>query len=197
MAPKRTRKKRTTTRKAVGLHRLHAAIDHFTPMGFSPVVIHKKVKELLKVYGGDEAWSFIEDGSYNILLEMLLEEQEKNECGCIKPLLKNDCSQGRMTVEEGVSEQAGPSSVDQVFSNQDAEFANLGAVPLLPPPPEEHHRQDHGCSAQRRRRCLGWMSSDGGDDAFVLLTPYPVSGCRADNRKGKHKRRWDLRPDDL
>ncbi|KAI3983118.1 hypothetical protein MKX01_030840 [Papaver californicum] len=36
-----------------------------------------KIDSLLKVYGGDEGWAFIEEASYKLLIECLLEGQEQ------------------------------------------------------------------------------------------------------------------------
>ncbi|CAI9091672.1 OLC1v1026756C3 [Oldenlandia corymbosa var. corymbosa] len=45
------------------------------PMGFPDSVVRKRVRELLKVYGsGDEGWYFIEECSYKLLIETLLDD---------------------------------------------------------------------------------------------------------------------------
>ncbi|KAI3906571.1 hypothetical protein MKW98_009479 [Papaver atlanticum] len=60
------------------LTRYDAAYDHLGRggLGFTKKVIRKKIDSLLKVYG-DEGWVFIEDGAYKLLIDCLLEEQEK------------------------------------------------------------------------------------------------------------------------
>ncbi|KAL2933092.1 putative inactive histone-lysine N-methyltransferase SUVR1 [Bienertia sinuspersici] len=67
-------------KRKVGLKRIDAAVDALRPMGFSPDLIRRKVKALLKEYG-DEGWVFIEEAAYKLLIEFILEEQEKSEKG--------------------------------------------------------------------------------------------------------------------
>ncbi|XP_010256595.1 PREDICTED: uncharacterized protein LOC104596959 isoform X3 [Nelumbo nucifera] len=70
MPPRRRNKK-------VGLKRMDAAVDALFQMGFSKSLVRNTVKNLLKVYGGDDGWPFIEEGSYKLVLDTILEEQEK------------------------------------------------------------------------------------------------------------------------
>ncbi|KAL5710376.1 hypothetical protein ACHQM5_020946 [Ranunculus cassubicifolius] len=55
--------------------RMDAAIDALSPMGFSESLIRNKVQELLVVYDG--GWGFIEEFAYKVLLEAIIEDQEK------------------------------------------------------------------------------------------------------------------------
>lgn len=57
---------------------MDAAVDAMRSYGFSDGLIVSTVKELLKVYG-EEGWPFIEESSYKILLEAILEDLEKEE----------------------------------------------------------------------------------------------------------------------
>ncbi|KAK9124464.1 hypothetical protein Sjap_014066 [Stephania japonica] len=66
---------RGRARKA-GLTRMDAAIDALTPLGFSKKLISSTVKALLKVYDDDSGWVFIEEASYKLLIDTILEEQE-------------------------------------------------------------------------------------------------------------------------
>ncbi|KAG8380856.1 hypothetical protein BUALT_Bualt06G0060000 [Buddleja alternifolia] len=61
------------------LSRMDAAVDAMVPYGFSEERVKNVVKELLKEYGGDEAWPFIEDCSYKELIEALLRDTEGND----------------------------------------------------------------------------------------------------------------------
>ena len=88
----------------VGLKRIDAAVDALRPLGFSKDIVHKTVNALLKVISSsflqisislcvlhfvyrndgvfvlqvyDGNWVFIEEGSYKLLIETILEEQEK------------------------------------------------------------------------------------------------------------------------
>ncbi|KAM3741798.1 hypothetical protein ACB098_07G024400 [Castanea mollissima] len=54
--------------------RLAAALDAMRPYGFPQDLVEVTVGELLNVYGGNEGWVFIEDSSYSVLVETLLEK---------------------------------------------------------------------------------------------------------------------------
>ncbi|XP_052199870.1 uncharacterized protein LOC127806546 isoform X2 [Diospyros lotus] len=108
MAPRRRSRK-------PGLTRMDAAVDAMLPFGFSDNLVQRKVKELLKEYGGDEGWPFIEADAYKILIDAILDEQE----GEAEP---DKCSQGEnicldepLQVERigdcSVAAEAGPSSL--------------------------------------------------------------------------------------
>lgn len=77
---------RGRSRKQFGESRMGAAWDAMRPFGFPQYMVVKTVKELLEVYGGEEGWPFIEEYSYKVLLEAILEkveakEKKKNEAG--------------------------------------------------------------------------------------------------------------------
>lgn len=76
--------------RGVGNTRMDAAIDALKPMGFLPDVIRKKVRELLEVYGGPEGWAFIEEASYKLLIDSILEDQENEKCALREPNLLED-----------------------------------------------------------------------------------------------------------
>ncbi|KAK4277855.1 hypothetical protein QN277_015785 [Acacia crassicarpa] len=69
---------RQRKRKA-GLMRIDAAFDSLCPMGFSRVLVRKTVNRLLKAYGGDQGWVFLEEASYKAVIDAILEEQELQE----------------------------------------------------------------------------------------------------------------------
>ncbi|KAI3458575.1 hypothetical protein Pfo_015238 [Paulownia fortunei] len=60
------------------LSRMDAAVDAMLPFGFPEEKVMKHVKELLKEYGGDEGWPFIEEYSYKELIEAILRDAEGN-----------------------------------------------------------------------------------------------------------------------
>ncbi|KAF7815887.1 GDSL esterase/lipase [Senna tora] len=60
-------------RRKVGLRRIDAALDHLSAMGFPRVLVRKTVNKLLKVYDGE--WVFLEEASYRVVIEAILEEQ--------------------------------------------------------------------------------------------------------------------------
>ncbi|CAK9326250.1 unnamed protein product [Citrullus colocynthis] len=67
---------RVRSKKRVNL-RIDAALDAMKPFGFPLKLVRDTVKELLSVYGGDEGWVFIEEGSYTLLIDTLLEKQKE------------------------------------------------------------------------------------------------------------------------
>ncbi|KAL6541604.1 hypothetical protein OROGR_011090 [Orobanche gracilis] len=69
MARGRTRKPR--------LSRMDAAVDAMVPLGFPEEKVRKCVKELLKVYGGDAGWPFVEEYAYKELIEAMLRDEEQ------------------------------------------------------------------------------------------------------------------------
>ncbi|XP_021770653.1 uncharacterized protein LOC110734808 isoform X2 [Chenopodium quinoa] len=82
--------------RKVGLKRIDAAIDALKPMGFSPEIVRMNVDKLLKEYG-EEGWPFIEEASYKLLIEYILEPPESPN--------EDRCQEGG----EDEPEEAGPS----------------------------------------------------------------------------------------
>uniref|UniRef100_A0A7N0T6G1 WIYLD domain-containing protein n=1 Tax=Kalanchoe fedtschenkoi TaxID=63787 RepID=A0A7N0T6G1_KALFE len=70
-------------RRLKGLMREDAALDAMKQYGFSVDLVKKKLKELLQIYGGDCGWAFIEDASYKLLIEVILEDEEPGD-GTVK-----------------------------------------------------------------------------------------------------------------
>ncbi|XP_061349476.1 uncharacterized protein LOC133294748 isoform X2 [Gastrolobium bilobum] len=68
MAPTRRPAKRKLTR-------MDAALDAMSPYGFPKKLVRRTVDQLLKVYGGNEGWVFVEDSAYTLLVDTLLEKQ--------------------------------------------------------------------------------------------------------------------------
>ncbi|XP_073130090.1 uncharacterized protein [Henckelia pumila] len=60
------------------LTRMDAAVDAMAPLGFTQKQVQKAVKGLLKVYDGNDAWPVIEESSYTLLLEVMLNDVEVN-----------------------------------------------------------------------------------------------------------------------
>ncbi|KAL3334277.1 hypothetical protein AABB24_030818, partial [Solanum stoloniferum] len=61
------------------LSRMDAATDAMTAFGFDERFVQKTVKQLLKEYGGDDGWAFIEEYGYKELIEAILRDQESND----------------------------------------------------------------------------------------------------------------------
>ncbi|XP_021617613.2 uncharacterized protein LOC110618707 isoform X2 [Manihot esculenta] len=81
----------------VGLKRIDAAVDALRSMGFPEALVRRTA------YGGDDGWTFIEECSYKLLIDSILEEQEKSgrENSEPKPLESSDPT---LLVENQVSE---------------------------------------------------------------------------------------------
>uniref|UniRef100_A0A803P1E7 WIYLD domain-containing protein n=1 Tax=Cannabis sativa TaxID=3483 RepID=A0A803P1E7_CANSA len=53
---------------------MDAALDAMGQFGFQKQRVREAVRKLLRVYGGDDGWPFIEEDYYRVLLEALLEK---------------------------------------------------------------------------------------------------------------------------
>ncbi|KAK9755659.1 hypothetical protein RND81_01G041300 [Saponaria officinalis] len=159
--------------KKVGLMRMDAAIDALKPMGYSREFVRRKVKELLKVYG-DEGWTFIEEASYSLLLEYILEDENGQHSIQGEPSSMNE------DIEQGTTEDE-PSQVEP--SSDD--------VPLLSPVTVLTDLPVSG-----RKPYYGWIGPKDEDD-YVLLKCAPVNGWRTAERRRKRKSRWDVGPHDV
>ncbi|XP_021625645.1 probable inactive histone-lysine N-methyltransferase SUVR1 isoform X2 [Manihot esculenta] len=101
------------TNSKVGVKRIDAALDALRAMGFPEALVRRTVRNLLKVYGGDESWSFIEENSYRLLIDSILEEQEKSERENYEPkLLEN--SDPPLLIENGVSKDNAEEQVNSI-----------------------------------------------------------------------------------
>ncbi|XP_059666417.1 uncharacterized protein LOC132312173 [Cornus florida] len=107
MAPRgRPRKRRLT--------RMDAAIDAMNQLGFPKDLVRKTAKGLLKEYGGDDGWAFIEGDAYKLLIETILDQQEKREqeelkCDKQEIVLKDESLQECIAGGNAVAVAAGPS----------------------------------------------------------------------------------------
>ncbi|CAN6217003.1 unnamed protein product [Urochloa humidicola] len=58
--------------------RIDAAVEHFVAMGFAARDVRSAVEALLQEHGGAAAgWPVLEEGSYRVLQEMLVEKEEE------------------------------------------------------------------------------------------------------------------------
>ncbi|KAI3458573.1 hypothetical protein Pfo_015236 [Paulownia fortunei] len=129
MAPRRQKRKSR-------LSRMDAAIDAMLPYGFAENHVRKVTRQLLKEYGGDEGWPFIEEFSYKELIEAILREVEA-------------CDQ-MTTVEHG-----NPSQTDSKDESL-AEDSGIAAEDIVLIGPELPCVADPTCSeVDRNKRGLG------------------------------------------
>ncbi|KAG5249127.1 inactive histone-lysine N-methyltransferase SUVR [Salix suchowensis] len=91
---------RSTGRRRKRLTRMDAAVDAMRSYGFSDGLIVSTVKGLLKVYG-EEGWPFIEESSYKVLLEAILEDLEKEEQEKSNKLQENERCGNNIEISAG------------------------------------------------------------------------------------------------
>ncbi|XP_021730611.1 uncharacterized protein LOC110697554 [Chenopodium quinoa] len=118
--------------RKVGLKRIDAAIDALKPMGFSPEIVRRNVDKLLKEYG-EEGWPFIEEASYKLLIEFIVEPP------LTESLIEDGCQGG----EEDEPEEAGPSgeASESSCSNHSTLLETPTDPPLASPDPVVVHKR--------------------------------------------------------
>ncbi|GAV56760.1 WIYLD domain-containing protein [Cephalotus follicularis] len=109
-------------RRNVGLKRIDAALDALRPMGFPNALVRKTVRTLLKAYGGDSGWPFIEEASYQLVIDTILEELEKSEPNDIE-----FCSNKKDNSIQDAETAARPSKSAIVPTFSDAEGMDIEA----------------------------------------------------------------------
>ncbi|KAF5445581.1 hypothetical protein F2P56_034624 [Juglans regia] len=182
MAPRR-RKKRGNTR-------LDAALDAMRPYGFSEKLVQETVGELLNVYGGDDGWVFIEEVSYILLVETILEKLNAHT--------QEDAGSSQGKVEVAVDAEApavrpangvtcpNSEAVEAVSQTNQATWQTNEALDTAS---EAHESQSMHClppavtiqsklpmdglPTPSRRPYHGWISNDDDED-LVHLKPAPL-----------------------
>uniref|UniRef100_A0A2N9HVP5 WIYLD domain-containing protein n=1 Tax=Fagus sylvatica TaxID=28930 RepID=A0A2N9HVP5_FAGSY len=91
---------RAGRKRKVGLGRIDAALDALRPMGFPDDLVRKTIRDLLKAYGGDEGWAFIEEGCYKLIIDTILPERENSKREETQQLLVGDSSMKDDTLDE-------------------------------------------------------------------------------------------------
>ncbi|KAI3778558.1 hypothetical protein L2E82_07936 [Cichorium intybus] len=112
MAPKR--------RRQTGLTRMDAALDQVSCLGFSKQLIRRTVRNLLKVYG-DDGWKLIEEDSYKVVLDVILDEQETAKT---QNLLKLDASSSQ---QENTGKQVVMADLNEVSAKDESFEGNNNA----------------------------------------------------------------------
>ncbi|PUZ70016.1 hypothetical protein GQ55_2G185500 [Panicum hallii var. hallii] len=180
-----------------GERRIDAAIDHLAQYGFPRPQIRKIINNLLQLYGRD-GWVFLEEGSYRVVLDKLLEEQgqlDKQEEAADKATPENDIEVSRAVHSEAPTESQ--SALEQQ--------ASPNSLPpqehVLPLPPATR-------AAPARLPCYGWISEESEteseleDGEMLSDVPRPASIPQKDvpnpaetlPSKRKWPTRWDMRP---
>ncbi|CAM0144602.1 unnamed protein product [Urochloa decumbens] len=181
-----------------GERRIDAAIDHLAQLGFPKPRIRKTIDDLLKVYGKD-GWMFLEEGSYEVVRDQLLDEQEQLEkqaaaaaAAADEASLEND-----MEVSEAMHSEA-PSEPRSALEQQASPNSSFPQGHVLPLPP----------APRIRLPCRGWISEESDTESEIedeeMISDAPrlsISPKRdvpnpAGTLPTKRKRptRWDVRP---
>ncbi|KAL6980681.1 hypothetical protein U1Q18_022318 [Sarracenia purpurea var. burkii] len=183
------------------LTRMDAAIDAMHPFGFSEELVRQRVKALLKEYGGDDGWPFIEADAYKLLIDTILDVEEEGDEGekcneedagpsvvALPPISSELAEVATLTVETEGSSLLRPSIGDAecwkdinlpqncydkgVVDYVSGQKKQLDKTPLHSPPSTVPSPLPANSSPIRRRKpCHGWISSDDDEDDFVELTP--------------------------
>ncbi|KAL0556031.1 hypothetical protein IC582_004536 [Cucumis melo] len=203
MAPRVRSKKRPNLR-------IDAALDAMKQFGFPPKLVRDTVKELLDVYGGDDGWVFIEEGSYTLLIDTLLEKQNE---GAIEVVHDNERVDHQCTSVAGCSLSAidvTPSNeaiittatlpaneLDTLFPGDESYWNNKASVD------DDHFRSTFNQSLpaytpkiRRRKAYHGWIGKDNKEEDLVYLTPdhlpEELAKLLIPGALKKRKKRWDV-----
>ncbi|XP_066389633.1 uncharacterized protein [Miscanthus floridulus] len=181
-----------------GDRRIDAAIDHLVPYGFPKPRIRKIINELLKLYGKD-GWFLLEEDSYRVVLDRLLEEQAHQD----------------QKQEAAAAEEASPqngmevSCVDGEASNESQSAFERQASPNSSPPLEYVLPLPPAKGPPRARPpCYGWISEESdtesepedgemlSDVARPIIFPKKDVPNPVETLPPKRKRpsRWDVCP---
>ncbi|KAH0448631.1 hypothetical protein IEQ34_022431 [Dendrobium chrysotoxum] len=151
------------TRKG-GTHRMDGAIAALTPLGFSKKLIRDTIKELLQVYGDNDAgWYFVEENYYKLAIDKIIEDQDSKKEEKMEDEGKAS-EEGRTTeasgqallqLEAGSSSNRGFSSI--VESSTERAVRKLEECCDMVPGIELSQLNP---SVPKRRPCYGWISED-------------------------------------
>ncbi|KAF3786657.1 hypothetical protein EJ110_NYTH24997 [Nymphaea thermarum] len=139
----------------VGLKRIDAAYDAMLPLGFSRSEVKSAIDSLKKVYGDKVVWPFIEEGSYGILIDTLLEQQKDKG-------KQVAASQGNeLVVWEGATEQGESSSREQHdYDYSPRQQPCAAGDKRKSSDVSEGDDRSAGSSHQGSKGCGGWLSDE-------------------------------------
>ncbi|CAO2169047.1 unnamed protein product, partial [Urochloa humidicola] len=174
-----------------GERRIDAAIDHLAEQGFPKPRIRKAINELQKVYG-QNGWMFLEEASYDVVRNKLLDEQEQLE----KQAAADEASPAN---DMEVSQEVHSEALSEPQSALEQASPNNSFPQELPPPP----------AARARPPCHGWISEESDTESEIEENEEVISGAPRPAispikdvpnpagtlpSKRKQPTRWDVRP---
>lgn len=164
MAPRGRPRKRGKTH-------LDAALKAMAALTFPEKLVRDTVDELLEVYGGDDGWGFIEDASYSVLIDTLLDKQQECTEKGIASLQGHARSDNGTEISGVVPSVTGVSSRTPKEAVQSQTNQPVNSAPLTKLPDSKD------CLPSNRRRPYhGWIGNDDDEDlALVELTPAPLA----------------------
>ncbi|KAF2915117.1 hypothetical protein DAI22_09g006900 [Oryza sativa Japonica Group] len=148
-----------------GQRRIDAAIDHLSEYGFPRPIIRQTINELLAdtLYGRN-GWVFLEEGSYRIVVDRLLEKQanqqeqqeedaKQHEGGttAMEPLPENGVQTSQAEVPAAASE---PAKVVAAVADEMPDSTTSVPLPIT----AARH------TASTRRPCYGWLIESESED---------------------------------
>ncbi|KAL3523957.1 hypothetical protein ACH5RR_016791 [Cinchona calisaya] len=167
---------RNNRRRKVGLMRIDAALASMRPLGFSDDIVRKSVKDLLNVYG-DEGWIFIEEASYKLLIETILEEQQLTEekgekVGGGDYAGREICEQSQSVLQlcdkqqeiDDEKRKGKKIQADNYLISKDDTGLALPGSQLDIAPTRPSMIMDRVPTNRIRQPCYGWISDDEADD---------------------------------
>ncbi|KAL3521193.1 hypothetical protein ACH5RR_019342 [Cinchona calisaya] len=177
MAPRRRPKKARNTR-------IDAAIDAMTKTyGFSEEIVKRVAKQLLKEYEGDqgdEGWFFIEQYSYQELIDAILRDQEQNDQDNPLSDQKEDASPennslpDEMAEDHALADDVGPFVENGLETNYREDVNHL-----LPADKCGKHRKDIGLyeSSSQEERAIANCHNDVESNSRanrLMVSPPPL-----------------------
>ncbi|XP_057780266.1 probable inactive histone-lysine N-methyltransferase SUVR1 [Salvia miltiorrhiza] len=183
------------------LSRMDAAVDAMLPLGFPEAKVKKRVNQLLKVYGGDEGWPFIEECSYKVLLDSLLEEKDDEEQVTSQNGLLLEPVENRELLDkpQGDEDLSCSRASDALIEHPSEAVAEDTPLPASSPPRDSTHLLLLPANTRTRFPCYGWIESDEDDaDEFINLAPAPaaIATLNVPPWRKKRRSRWDVKPGD-
>lgn len=165
-----------------GTTRMDAALDAMSPLGFPRKVVRRTVDKLLKVYGGNEGWNFIEDSAYRTLIEKLVElpqatDQSAETISASSETGNNQIAIDAVDISSLTSEPGNqlPTKTTDIVSADNEYDCKPAALSPLTKSSQPVGKLCH----KKRRPCFGWISDDNEEEEeeedLVEQPPAPMS----------------------